>query len=977
MTFFNPKMIAIFSIGLMTSFLSYGQGPKRSFEKSAFSSYKSLPSNKDAIEKSTNLVHDQFSGWVVTTDKLNGYFTDIYGQPINIDGNTNIVKSQNCMDQKLSDLGVNKAEWKMVSAPSARKADYVNYRQSINGRSVVFSWLSFRFTKQGGLARIKMKNYGAPGKNTKPVLSGKEAINAAIKDLGDVVITKTETDKDWSWFPVPSAKGYELHPAWHFTITGKIPGGIPLSLTGYTDAITGELLYRTNEVKETGYDLTVKGVVYKNGTLNPATSEPLQNLKLDIATGAYFTDTAGTFSSSLLVLPQSTVIPLAGKWSTVIDSPTGLTPVFTDLVSLSGTTYTYPTTPIPSSDRHINAYYHVNRVHDFMKGWFGTLFTGMDTSLTTLVDLYGGTCNAFYNHSTINFFAAGAGCHSFAEIGDVIYHEYGHGISDHFYTQYAGSTIMNGALNEACSDIWALGITHSPVLAANAFVGYGGFIRRYDLMPQVYPIDLQGFDTHKDGQIIAGCWWDLGVNIGSFDTMAKLFTDVYFDVPDGASGYEGAIYQSILIDALMADDNDANLFNGTPHYAQIVAAFAKHGIYLHGDAFLNHTELHNQLENNPIPVHASLSLTTATYVHDLTLYYRLNGAGAWNPIVLTNSSLSFTGNIPAQPLGTTVEYYFVVHDSLNTPTAFFPITCNPALPVNQRSIPFQFGVGVVGMDSTNFESAVAGWSISSNPGDDATTGLWQRMVPIPSSTIFTSWPYGDHTTGSGKCLVTGTGTGGGGFSGMPVQNGTTSVITPVFDVSGYTKPVIQYYRWFSNEQAFSNFKKDPWIVKIRDASNATWITVENTYQADVNWRKRIFPVSQYLPTATHIQLKFFASDSVYTNWENNGQTITVGGVDDFIIYDQGDRTGVQNISAVKVEIFPNPADEQIHIVLQEGNSGTIKLFDMTGKQITGIVLEQNKSEYTISTRTLAEGNYNLVIEAGKSIQSKKVVVLHQ
>jgi Secretion system C-terminal sorting domain len=360
----------------------------------------------------------------------------------------------------------------------------------------------------------------------------------------------------------------------------------------------------------------------------------------------------------------------------------------------------------------------------------------------------------------------------------------------------------------------------------------------------------------------------------------------------------------------------------------------------------------------------------------LTLYYRLNGAGAWNPIVLTNSSLNFTGNIPAQPIGTTVEYYFIVHDSMNTPTAFFPITYNPALPVNQRTIPFQFAVGVVGKDTTNFETVAAGWSISSNPGDDATAGLWQRMAPIPSSTIFTSWPNSDHTTGAGKCLVTGSGTGGSGFTGVPVHGGTTTVISPVFDVSGYSKPVVAYYRWFSNEQDFSNFKKDPWIVKIRDASNATWITLENTYQADVNWRRRIFPVSQYLPTATHVQMKFFASDSVYSTWASNGQTITVGAVDDFVIYDQGDRTGVSNITVPKADIFPNPADDNIQILLPGNNTGRITLYDMTGKKITGLNIDENTNNYSINTKGLATGNYNLVIEAGKSIQSKKVVVMH-
>ena len=123
----------------------------------------------------------------------------------------------------------------------------------------------------------------------------------------------------------------------------------------------------------------------------------------------------------------------------------------------------------------------------------------------------------------------------------------------------------------------------------------------------------------------------------------------------------------------MADDNDANLANGTPHWNLIVAAFAKHGIYLEGDASLTNAELQNSANGRGAysNKHSPL-VTSTTYLHDLTLYYRTNGTGAWNPVTLTASGTNFTGTIPAQTAGTAVEYYYVVHDHLNTPNAFFP-----------------------------------------------------------------------------------------------------------------------------------------------------------------------------------------------------------------------------------------------------------------------------------------------------------------
>jgi hypothetical protein len=949
------------------------QGNKKSYEKSAFSNFQSLPANKAAASKFLKPINKEFPGWAATNDKLNGLFNDLYGSPITISGTTNAARSQNCMAQKLGGIGINKNEWKQVSNITAPKADYVNYKQVINGHEVIFSRLSFRFTKSGDLARIQMKNYGAPKANRNPTIAREEAKEIAIRDLNDLIVEHNEIGADWYWFPVPSASGYELRPSWQFEIKCKKNGSAPLILSGYIDAINGDILYRTNKVKETSYDLTVKGVVYKNGTLLPATPEPLENLDLTIGASTYYTDASGFYSNPFLSLPRSTVVSLSGLWSVVIDDPTGITPQFTDLVGTPGSTYTYSTLS-PCSDRHINAYYHVNRVHDFMKTFFPT-FTDLDFPLPTKVDLTSGTCNAYYTGTDINFFAAGGGCNSFAELGDVVYHEYGHGISDHFYTYITGGSIFNSALNEACSDIWALSITRSPILAQNAFVPYGGFIRRYDLTPQVYPIDLDlglsGFpDPHKNGEIIAGTWWDVGVNIGSIDTMTQLFTDVYYDAPDGPDGTEGAVYQSILIDVLLSDDDNSNLFDGTPHYAKIVAAFAKHGIYLEQDAYLTHADMPIQAPGSPITVTASLSIGSIAYFHDMTLYYRVNGAGAWTPVTMTNSSFTFTGNIPSQTTGTVVEYYFVVHDGLNIPNAYFPITCNPSLPANQATITYQFGVGIHPVTGDHFEAApAAGWSIAGNTGDNATSGLWQWGAPTG---WFPTRPTGDHTTGSGMCLTT-----GDGLADTGVHGGTTTVLSPVFDISGYTTPVVEYYRWFTNEQGLRNFKNDPWIVKIRDASGTSWQTVENTYQADVAWRRRMFPVKEYFPTVpAKIQLRFFASDSILSNWGNNGQGTTMAGIDDVFIYDLGMPLTTQAVPLAKAEIYPNPADDRIQIVLPAGNKGCVSLYDVLGKKVKDIKVEESTTNYSMHTNDLAAGTYNLILQTDKSIQTKEIVVVH-
>ncbi|PQJ09924.1 hypothetical protein CJD36_014560 [Flavipsychrobacter stenotrophus] len=942
---------------------------KKTYTISVFSKYQSLPANTEAGEKTRNLLKTYFPGWMATTDKLNGTFTNVYGRPLAIDGNTLQEKATSIINRKLEGAGVKQSDWQLANEYAAPNADYINYHQIVNGHPVVFSALKFRFSKTGALTRIQMKNYGTP-KNILLSITTEDAKNNVIKDIEGITVSSAIVDAEWAWFPIPQADGYTLHPAWHFKIKGNIKGSVPLILTGYVDGLTGEVLYRMNEVKETDFDVTIKGMVYKNGTNNPATLEALTDLDVTDGLTTLNTNSTGVLNTPLWILPVTAGVRLSGKWAIVVDNATGLTPEFSDTVLLPGTTYTYPTAA-PASDRHVNAYYHVNRVHNFMKGYFPS-FTDLDYPMPTNVDLTSGTCNAYYDGVSVNFFAADAQCTSFAEIGDIVYHEYGHAINDHFYSTHTVGSMMNDALNEAYADVWGMSITHDAVLGYNPFVGFGGFIRRYDMTPQVYPLDMVP-EPHAAGQIIAGCWWDLGVNIGSVPTMTQLFTDVYYDVPDGPNGTEGVVYQEILIDALMADDNDANLSNGTPHYSQIVAAFARHGIYLEGDATLFHNEIINRTPGVTIPVYVSLSMTGGAYLHDLSLNYRTNSTGTWTSLIMAPITGGYSAAIPSQPQGTTVEYYFTMHDSLGIANGYFPLTCNPNIPAEQTTIPYQFGVGVVRKISNDFESNTTGWGIGGNPGDDATSGLWQWGFPV-SNIFFTAFPISDHTTGAGKCLVSGT--GAGSSWGTPVAGGATTALSPSFDISSFTSPVVEYYRWYSNEQG-NNFKNDPWIVQIRNTAGGTWQTVERTYQPDVQWRHRIFPVNAFVTGASHIQVRFVASDSILSNWDDNGQSTTVGGVDDFYIMDKGDNTSVTNVELIKANVHPNPANDRLDIVLEgNDNKGYIELYDLSGKEIYNLSIEPGKSNFSINTGTITPGVYSLVIQTGKMIECKKVVIAH-
>jgi hypothetical protein len=948
------------------------------YNKSVFRNHPAKRNNA-AISQTNKIAQAAFPKWGITVDKANGMISDIYGPGLTLPGSTNLQRAQNCMSEKMAGLGVIAGEWVMYRDLQTARAGYVDYSQVINGHKVVFSRLGFRFSADGKLVRVQMKNYGSPQNYTAPAITGSDALIAAAQDLAGTTITSSTVNSDWEWFPVPTGTGYELHPAWTFNIKGTDLHRDEMSLKGYVDAITGEVLYRTNEVKF-DYDLTVNGSVLVNGFAQPATVEPLANLKLTVNGGTEYTNSLGYFSNTSLTIPDLTTITLAGRWSTVRDAPSSNTvPSLQQNVTALGTTYTYPTSGLAQS-RHINAYYHVNKIHDYMKSHL-TTFTGMDFALPTNVDLTNGNCNAFYNGTSINFYAASNGCNSFAEIGDIVYHEYGHGINDKFYqAQGINGGMNNGGLNEGYADVWAMCTWDNPILGENCYVG-GGFIRRYDVAPKVYPQDLVG-QVHADGEIIAGAWWDVRENVNSIDTMARIFTDAFYDTPDGPDGQEGPIYHAALISALMADDDDANINNGTPHFLEIVEAFAEHGIYLLSDAEVVHNEVANHYENNTITINTTLNITYQPFLKDVILMYRVRPTTAYTAITMTDlGNLNYTADIPAQSGTKIVDYYFAIRDTLVVTNAYGPLNFNPTITSVQSNIPYQFGVQVTGIFVEHFENALTGWTVGNcpavglNTADNATAGKWIQAIPVAASAGGELSQTGaDHTTGTGQCLVTGNASNSSqGVGSADVDNGKTSVLTPVFDISTFQNPIVEYYRWYSNNRG-SNAGTEKWEVKIGTPTQTLWPNVENTFISDQSWRRRIFRVRDYIFTANQIQLLFIANDAT-----TNGGCVVEAAMDDFILYDAAWPTNVGGTPTVeKADIYPNPANTAVNITLPSKavGAGTIGIYDLTGKVIQQVALEDGKTQYELNTTSVASGVYFLMIKADNIIQSQKLVVTH-
>ena len=837
----------------------------------------------------------KYPHWFVNFNQHNLKPHRAYGEPIELFGGiTTADKVMHFITDELAEFNIPLADIMLSDVRENEKYKYLDFEQTYKGLHVHDSRLYIKTTKDDQLVVFGLDVFSDIDLSVLPTISTTDAINSAAFGITNS-ISNVVVKNDLKILPIPKHNKYNYHLIYEVEFETTINVG-PAKYLCFIDAHTGELLmrkniilYETHSCAEPPPSATVhvESNVYAVQPYVPATVEDLVNLRVNVNGTSYYTDQNGDVTISANV-GSNVYYGLEGRWSKV--ETNGTTPgINTTLGATNNISFDNDAT---SQER--SAYFHVNVVHDYMKTIFPT-FTGLDFAMTTNVDVQG-SCNAFYSGGTVNFYAEGNDCNSLAKVGDVVYHEYGHGINDY---RYGNNGMWNGALNEGYADIWGLSITQNPVLGQGISLSDPTeFVRRYDIDKKVYPQDLVG-QVHADGEIIAGCFWDTYLAFNNMGQMMDLFKDTYDGAPDGPAGTEGVIYTDILLETLMADDNDGNIYNGTPNDQLIVNAFAIHGISLLSNANIAHTPVMMSTANNDITINASISLTYAWALNDAKLFYKINNTSMWNDIPLTSTGgTTYIGQIPAQPEGTLIAYYILLEDTYGQQSGIIPMAAN----LNQyANVPYFILNGFEFMGIEDFDANVGFWQLG-DANDNATTGLWEIDEPVgsfsdpadPSTIVQTDE---DHSQNGIECAFTGNAGLLDGIGANDVDDGHTTLFSPYYDLTSYTNPVFTYYRWYTNSPpSGANPGADWWQVLITD-DGVNWQYVESNKTSDKSWRRFAFRVKDYVNLTNQVRVKFIASDSTRFGQYLDGGSLIEAAVDDFSLYEELNASDVNDISS--------------------------------------------------------------------------------
>lgn len=290
-----------------------------------------------------------------------------------------------------------------------------------------------------------------------------------------------------------------------------------------------------------------------------------------------------------------------------------------------------------------------------------------------------GSCNAYYTGGTINFLPGQSGtCYDAGRVADIVYHEYGHGVHDYII---ATGTFASD-VSEGSSDYVAATILDDAYVS-RGWLTYATYLRELDT-DKVYPTDMTG-ESHNDGLIWGSFLWNLrelwaadyGTEAG-VEMSDLLFLGALEQGPEMTDLYEAV---------LVADDDDGDWSNGTPHECELVDLLEQHGL---GPGPLGLVSLiHTPLEpaasaDTGYPLSFDLftsgSTCVGTELGGVSLWYTSDSDAAlpeegqdpsalgWTSLELSNTDDSWSGVIPRHPANVGIRYYIEVSSSDGTQT---------------------------------------------------------------------------------------------------------------------------------------------------------------------------------------------------------------------------------------------------------------------------------------------------------------------
>jgi C1A family cysteine protease len=316
-------------------------------------------------------------------------------------------------------------------------------------------------------------------------------------------------------------------------------------------------------------------------------------------------------------------------------------------------------------------------------------------------------------------------------------------------------------------------------------------------------------------------------------------------------------------------------------------------------------------------------------VDQSTVYLHYDtGTGEMQMLMTPNrdgEDVTFTAQIPCQELGTEIKYWLSASDTNGT-TDVDPSDA----PVSKHSF------NVLRYMTNDPCEVIGDWTVG-DIDDTATAGIWGWSMPegtwgeddVPCN------PDRDHTPDLNFYAWTTGPAAGGMYWDNDVDNGKTTLFSPIYDLEGIFSATVNYYRWYINNG--QNYpEEDYWQVDVT-SNGIDWVNLEYDNQSNSYWKFIEFQLDEFIDLTSTVQFRFIASD--YIN-----PSIVEGGLDDFVIYTfeegisatPGDDQFSQAIRLTPdASLFSNQAT--LRYELPRATTGSLQIFGVDGRNVRTLV----------------------------------------
>ncbi len=254
------------------------------------------------------------------------------------------------------------------------------------------------------------------------------------------------------------------------------------------------------------------------------------------------------------------------------------------------------------------------------------------------------------------------------------------------------------------------------------------------------------------------------------------------------------------------------------------------------------------------------------------------------------------------------------------------------------------------------------WTVNGN----ATTGQWVRDVPIATfrggNIVNVNEDIQDDL--GTTCYMTGN--DGGQAGNDDVDGGLTRLTAPVFNVSDYENPILEFRYWFYTEPNNQNGPpNDTLFVNIWDKTNLTTLAM---YNSNTNgWSDLVrIPLNGLVDIQEDLSLAFLIADD-----EPLGHLLEAA-IDVFKVIDEPISSNAGDIlDSSEILVYPNPSSDQFFVNL---NDLKAKKVDVTNRLGQIIYTNDKPSNQFIINNISESGLYIMtIIDEKGHLLTKKII----